>query len=137
MIRRKSLNSTLDVVLDEADDAFKVSKIKYTIFFNLCKKIQSVIVSATLPIEVLNITDKFMKDPTRILMKVEKLSLECITQYYVAIHDDFMKYDVLKDLYSSISVSQSIIYCNSVNRVMNLYDAMNEQGFLCVVFIVL
>ena len=70
-----------------------------------------------------------MRDPTKILMKVEKLNLECITQYYVAIQDDYMKYDVLKDLYSSISVSQSIIYCNSVNRVMNLYEAMLGEGF--------
>tara|TARA_B100001175_G_scaffold258395_1_gene226903 strand:+ start:6554 stop:7744 length:1191 start_codon:yes stop_codon:yes gene_type:complete len=133
MIRRKSLRTQYLklFILDEADEmlskGFKDQI--YDIFQYMPKEIQSVIISATLPVEVLNITDKFMKDPTRILMKVEKLNLECITQYYVAIHDDYMKYDVLKDLYSSISVSQSIIYCNSVNRVMNLYDAMNEQGF--------
>ena len=133
MIRRKTLK-TRDLklfILDEADEmlskGFKDQI--YDIFQYMPKQIQSVIISATLPNEVLDITKKFMVEPERILMKVEKLSLECITQYYVAIQDDYMKYDVLKDLYSSITISQSIIYCNSVNRVMNLYDAMVDEGF--------
>jgi superfamily II DNA/RNA helicase len=40
-----------------------------------------------------------------------------------------MKFEVLKDLFSMISVSQCIIYCNSVSRVSELYSAMIEEGF--------
>jgi len=133
MICRKALKTRnlKMIILDEADEmlskGFKDQI--YDIYQYMPESLQSVVISATLPHEVLDITTKFMRDPTKILMKVEKLNLDCIAQYYIAIQDDYMKYDVLKDLYSSISVSQSIIYCNSVNRVMNLYEAMLGEGF--------
>ena len=70
-----------------------------------------------------------MRDPVRIFVKTEQLTLEGISQYYVAIEDDRQKYSTLKDLYQYISMSQCIIYCNSVKRVSDLYDAMLEDGF--------
>jgi len=70
-----------------------------------------------------------MRDPIRISVKAESLTLEGIMQYYVAIEDDKQKYATLKDLYSFMSVSQCIIYCNSVKRVGDLYDAMIADGF--------
>jgi superfamily II DNA/RNA helicase len=70
-----------------------------------------------------------MRDPVRIYVKTEQLTLEGISQYYVAIDDDRQKYSTLKDLYAYISMSQCIIYCNSVKRVSDLYDAMVEDGF--------
>jgi superfamily II DNA/RNA helicase len=70
-----------------------------------------------------------MRDPVRIFVKAEQLTLEGISQYYIAIEDDRQKYATLKDLYQYISMSQCIIYCNSVKRVSELYDAMLEDGF--------
>ena len=70
-----------------------------------------------------------MRNPVKISVKTEQLTLEGISQYYVAIEDDRQKYATLKDLYSVISMSQCIIYCNSVKRVADLYDAMVEDGF--------
>jgi len=55
--------------------------------------------------------------------------LEGISQYYIAIENDQQKYATLKDLYSLISVSQCIIYANSLQRVSDLYDAMSTDGF--------
>jgi superfamily II DNA/RNA helicase len=70
-----------------------------------------------------------MRDPVKIKVKTEQLTLEGISQYFVAIEDDRQKYLTLKDLYSFMSVSQCIIYANSVKRVSALYDAMIEDGF--------
>jgi len=70
-----------------------------------------------------------MRNPVHITMKADELSLECIKQYYVALKNDIMKFEVLKDLFSMISVSQCIIYCNSVQRVSELYKAMVDDGF--------
>jgi superfamily II DNA/RNA helicase len=36
---------------------------------------------------------------------------------------------MLKQLFTIISVNQCIIYCNSVKRVIDLYNAMTEEGF--------
>ena len=70
-----------------------------------------------------------MRDPVKIIVKSEQLTLEGISQYYVAVEDEYQKYDTLKDLYSHISLSQCIIYCNSVRRVEELYDFMSRDGF--------
>jgi superfamily II DNA/RNA helicase len=70
-----------------------------------------------------------MRNPVKILLKAEQLTLEGIRQYYVALENDDNKYETLKDIYSSLTVSQSIIYCNSVKRVNDLYNAMNADNY--------
>lgn len=119
------------MVLDEADEmlshGFK-DKI-YQIFQYMPTELQVALFSATLPEDILELTSKFMREPARITMEAEKLNLECITQYYVALRHDGDKYDTLKDLFSAISVSQCIIYCNSIHRVTDLYRAMIDEGF--------
>ena len=42
-----------------------------------------VLLSATMPAEVLEVTKKFMRDPIRILVKKEELTLEGIKQFYI------------------------------------------------------
>ena len=133
MFRRKYLSGR-DIkilVLDEADEmlSFGFKDSIYNIFQFINENMQVALFSATLPPEILELTKKFMRDPVSITMEVEKLNLECITQYYVALRHDADKFDTLKDLFSLISVSQCIIYCNSVRRVSDLYNAMSEEGF--------
>jgi len=117
--------------LDEADEmlSFGLKTQIYNIFQFLDTDVQVVLFSATLPPEILAITEKFTRSPTKITMLAEKLSLECIDQYYIPLENDLHKYDCLKDIFSSISVSQCIIYCNSVGRVVDLYNTMRMEGF--------
>jgi superfamily II DNA/RNA helicase len=70
-----------------------------------------------------------MRDPVKILVKAEQLTLEGISQFYVAMENDEQKYETLKDIYGMISMSQCIIYCNSVKRVNDLYEAMQTDNF--------
>jgi len=133
MFRRRYLsgNDIRILVLDEADEMLSQGfqqKI-HQIFQFMPHDIQVAIFSATLPQEILDITKQFMRSPKEITMEAEKLNLECITQYYIALRHDGDKYDTLKDLFSAISVSQCIIYCNSIHRVTDLYKAMIEEGF--------
>jgi translation initiation factor 4A len=119
------------IILDEADEMLSTGfkDQVYNVLQNLRNDIQIALFSATLPDYIQSITSKFMRKPVKIFVKAEQLTLEGISQYYVAVEDDIQKYDTLKDLYSQISVSQCIIYCNSVKRVSDLYDAMTEDGF--------
>ena len=133
MLRRQQIGSKniKMIILDEADELLS-SGFKeqiYNIFQHLKSDVQVALFSATLPDYIHAITSKFMRDPVRIFVKTEQLTLEGISQYYVAIEDDRQKYSTLKDLYQYISMSQCIIYCNSVKRVSDLYDAMLEDGF--------
>jgi translation initiation factor 4A len=119
------------MVIDEADELLS-SGFKeqiYYIFQYLPSACQICLFSASMPLEVENLTEKFMKEPEKILVKSEMLTLEGIQQYHVALDSDGNKFDCLKDLYASLSVSQCIIYCNSIKRVDDLYEAMTADSF--------
>jgi superfamily II DNA/RNA helicase len=133
MINRKHLQtSNLKLlVLDEADEMLSAGFKEniYNIFQKFPSNIQVALFSATLPDEILVLTEKFMINPIKIIVKKENLSVACIKQYFIALEDDKSKYETLKDLFSMISVSQCIVYCNSVKRVIDLHKAMIEEGF--------
>ena len=133
MIKRRHINANKLklVIIDEADEmlsqGFKDQI--YNIFQNFNNDIQVALFSATLPQNIYTITDQFMRNPVKISVAAEMLTLDGIKQYFVALNDDVEKYATLKDIYQSISLSQCIIYCNSVKRVADLYDAMTEDHF--------
>jgi superfamily II DNA/RNA helicase len=133
MIRREKIKTDKIklVILDEADELLSsgFKEQVYNIFQYFSNDIQVALFSATLPENIFTITDKIMRDPIKVSIKTEMLTLEGISQYYVAVEDDRQKYATLKHIFSFISMSQSIIYCNSVKRVADLYDAMKEDDF--------
>jgi len=119
------------LVLDEADEMLSAgfNEQIYNIFQQLNTNVQVCLFSATMPPELHSLSDKFMRDPVRILVKSEMLTLEGISQFHVALETDHDKYATLKDLFTRISVSQCIIYCNSIRRVSDLTEAMINDGF--------
>ena len=133
MIKRRHINANKLklVILDEADEMLSsgFKEQVYNIFQYLNKNVQIALFSATLPNNIFQITNKFMRNPIKICVKAESLTLEGIKQYYVAVDDDRQKYLTLKDLYQHITLAQCIIYSNSVKRVVDLYEAMMEDGF--------
>lgn len=133
MIKRGHLNtSKIRVfVLDEADEMLSSGFMEqiYNIFQYLATSTKIALFSATIPSDIEALTTKFMNDPVKILVKSDMLTLEGIEQYYVALESDGDKFDTIKDLYGSITSSQCIVYCNSVKRVQDLYEAMVEDGF--------
>ncbi len=134
MLRRKKMNvSTVKVmVLDEADEMLSkgFKEQIYNIFYQLNEEtVQIALFSATLSSDLLEMSKKLLREPEKILVKSDALTLEGISQYYVLLDDEKSKYLTLKDLYSSINVSQCIIYCNSLRRVIDLYDNMREEGY--------
>ena len=133
MIRRKYLNTQYIklFILDEADEMLSqgFKEQIYNIFQYFNSNIQVALFSATMPSDILDLTSKFMRNPIQIIMKTEELNLECIKQYYIALPNDHVKYDTLKDLFTTVTISQVIIYCNSVKRVSDLYHAMTDEGF--------
>ena len=118
-------------IIDEADEMFKMgfkSQI-YDIYRNLPPQAQVVLVSATLPVDVLDMTRKFMNDPVRILVKRDELSLEGIKQFYVNVEKEEWKFDTLCDLYDSLTVTQAVIFCNTKQKVDWLATKMRESNF--------
>ena len=133
MMRRDRINSKNIklVILDEADEMLKTGfkEQVYNIFQFFSSNIQVALFSATLPSSLYPIVNKIMRNPIKICVKKEMLTLEGIKQYFIAVEDDRQKYLTLKNLFSYFSVSQCIIYCNSIKRVSDLYEAMKEDEF--------
>jgi len=133
MINRGVINmSTLRLfILDEADQmlnkGFKEQIIEILKF--VPEKSQIAIYSATMPNDILLLTKEFMKDPIKILVKKEDLTLEGISQYYISLETEQEKYETLCDLYKSISVGQSMIYCSSKKKVIWLSEKLSEEGY--------
>jgi translation initiation factor 4A len=106
------------MVIDEADQMFdKGFKDQiYEIFKFMPDTLQLCLFSATMPPEVLEITRKFMEEPKAILVKKENVALSGIDQYKIEM-DEEHKLATVKDLFELITMKQSIIFCNAVEKV--------------------
>lgn len=94
-------------------------------------EVQVVLCSATLPQEILAMTKKFMKSPVRVLVKRDELTLEGIKQFFVAVEKEEWKFDTLCDLYDTLTITQSVIFCNTRRKVDWLAEKMREANFTC------
>jgi translation initiation factor 4A len=133
MINRKVLNPEFikAFVLDEADEmlsrGFKDQI--YDVFTKMPSDIQVILLSATMPDDVLEVTTKFMRNPVRILVKKEELTLEGITQFYVMVEKEAWKLDTLCDLYETLTITQAVIFCNTRRKVDWLTERMQSKDF--------
>jgi len=118
-------------VLDEADEMLSrgFKEQIYDIFKCLPPSVQVALFSATMAPDILELTSKFMRDPVRILVKKDELTLEGIRQFYIAIEKEEWKLDTLCDLYETLTITQAIIYCNTRRKVDWLSEKMSERDF--------
>lgn len=80
----------------------------FCVFFFLQRIFQVVLLSATMPVDVLDVTNRFMRNPIRILVKKEELTLEGIRQFYINVQKDVRLHRVLRHgLAFKTSVSRS------------------------------
>uniref|UniRef100_A0A674GMM3 RNA helicase n=1 Tax=Taeniopygia guttata TaxID=59729 RepID=A0A674GMM3_TAEGU len=118
-------------VLDEADEmlsrGFKDQI--YDIFQKLSGNTQVVLLSATMPLDVLEVTKKFMREPIRILVKKEELTLEGIRQFYINVEREEWKLDTLCDLYETLTITQAVIFINTRRKVDWLTEKMHARDF--------
>jgi len=133
MIESGSLGvaSLRSFILDEADEMLSVGFKEqiYNIFRTLHPEVQVCLFSATMPPEILELTKKFMRDPVRILVKKDELTLEGINQFYVPLERDEWKLEVLIDLYETLTIAQCIIYCNTQRRADQLAVDLRKRDF--------
>ena len=117
------------LVLDEADEMLSQGFADqiYEIFRFLPRDIQVALFSATMPDDVLALTTKFMRNPTRILVRKESLTLEGIKQFYVAVEEEH-KLETLMDLYESVSIAQSVIFANTKRKVDYIAEQLNKSN---------
>jgi len=136
MIKRRNLRtrSIKMLILDESDEMLNkgFKEQIYDVYRFLPPATQVVLVSATLPHEILEMTQKFMTDPIRILVKRDELTLEGIKQFFVAVEREEWKFETLCDLYDTLTITQAVIFCNTKRKVDWLTEKMREANFTVV-----
>lgn len=111
------LGSASIVVMDEADKLLspEFQPVIEQLLGFLPPSRQVCLYSATFPVTVKAFKDRFLKKPY-IINLMEELTLRGITQYYAFV-EERQKVHCLNTLFNKLSINQSIIFCNSVNRV--------------------
>ena len=119
------------LVIDEGDEMLNqgFKEQLYDIYRFLPPSTQVILVSATMPKEVLDMTNKFMNEPVKILVKRDELTLEGIKQFFIAVEKEEWKLDTLIDLYNSLTITQAVIFCNSRKKVEWLANELRNAGF--------
>jgi superfamily II DNA/RNA helicase len=119
------------LVIDEADEMLSqgFQEMIHNIFNYIPKTTQVGLFSATFPEELIDLSEKFMDTPEKILVNKESLTLEGISQYHINVKHHNWKYDVLTDIYNTINIAQCIIYINSKNRLQEIYQQLNKDDF--------
>lgn len=119
------------LVIDEADEMLSIGfmEVLQNIIRCIPKTCQMCLFSATMPQEIVDLTENFMNNPEKLLINKDELTLEGIKQFYIDLKQYNWKFDVLYDIYETINVTQSIIYVNSKNVLNNLYDRLSRDEF--------
>ncbi|POS88311.1 eukaryotic initiation factor 4A-12 [Erysiphe pulchra] len=119
------------LVLDEADELLNrgFREQIYNVYRYLPSATQVVVVSATLPTDVLNMMANFMTDPVRILVQRDELTMEALKQYFIAVEKEEWKFDTLCDLYDTLTITQAVIFCNTRTKVNWLAKRMRDANF--------
>ncbi|KAG9669255.1 ATP-dependent RNA helicase eIF4A, partial [Aureobasidium melanogenum] len=132
MIERRALrtDSIKMFVLDETDKMLSRGFTEHIddIFQLLPQstRTQVVLLSATMPQEVLQIIIKFMRDPVRVLVEEDELTLN-IKQFYLAVETEGSKINSLFDLYETVTNTQAVIFCNTRRTVEWLTDEITNK----------
>jgi len=133
MLTRKAFNpkNIKLFVLDEADEMLSrgFKEQIHDVFTKMPYNIQVILLSATMPADVLDVTKKFMRDPIRILVKKEELTLEGIKQFYIMVGREDWKLETLCDIYQTLTITQAVIFCNTRRKVDWLTQQMHAKDF--------
>jgi len=125
------LGEVRTVVMDEADKLLSPEfQPLLEQLISMCHKDHQIMLfSATFPVTVKDFKDRFVKNPYEINL-MEELTLKGVTQYYAYV-EERQKVFCLNTLFSKLEINQSMIFCNSVNRVELLAKKITQLRYSC------
>jgi ATP-dependent RNA helicase DeaD len=118
------------VVLDEADrmlDMGFIDDIDY-IISNVPTNRQTGLFSATIDQSVMNVCNKYMKNPEKILVSKDEIALTQIKQYYVIVNPK-NKFQILCDILDENDVDRALIFCRTRRYTSKLADKLRTRRY--------
>ena len=129
--KRINYNNIQIITLDEADDILSDGlNDKLESIFSHLNHTQIILISATMTYNVFSFSKKFMKkDPIQLLLKNDEVILNLISQFYLDVETEDLKFETLLDLYNLVSTSQAIIFCNTIKKIEWLEEKLTQNNF--------
>jgi ATP-dependent RNA helicase DeaD len=128
--RTLKLDSLKMIVLDEADEMLNMGFREDidTILEKVPEQRQTILFSATMSKDILDITRKYQKDPIHIKVAHKELTVPSIEQYYLEVKDS-AKLEVLSRLLDTNDIKLSLVFCNTKRKVDELKTSLQSRGF--------
>lgn len=120
------------LILDEADqmlDDLFYKQIMCILEKGFPEKTRVALFSATIPDQVVEVANKILNDPVRILIPPDSVRLDGIQQFYINLDREDHKFECICDLYKNLNISQAVIFCNKRQKAEVLAEKMSAQGF--------
>jgi translation initiation factor 4A len=120
------------LIMDEADQMLEDKfheQVMCILDLGFPASTQVALFSATMPPEVVEVATRMLRDPVKILIPPEEVTLDGIKQFCVELPKEEWKIEALIDIYSQLNINQAMIYCNKRQRVEWLSEKLQAQGF--------
>lgn len=131
-MRRKTirLDHLKTLVLDEADEMLDMGFREDIdeILQSVPEERQTVLFSATMSREILDITKKYLKNPVKIKTTKSEVTVSSVKQYYLEVSPD-NKTDVLARLIDVNDFKLSMVFCNTKKKVDELAHDLTVRGY--------
>jgi ATP-dependent RNA helicase DeaD len=125
-----NLNRVKVVVLDEADrmlDMGFIDDIEY-ILSKAPSNRQTSLFSATIDQSVMNICNRYLKNPEKILVSKDEIALPQIDQYYMVVNH-YSKFETLCNVLNENHIDRAIIFCKTRTETSILADKLTRKGY--------
>jgi ATP-dependent RNA helicase DeaD len=131
-MRRRTLKmeTVKMVVLDEADEMLDMGFREdiETILVKIPEDHQTVMFSATLSPEILNLSKRFLKEPEFIKVIPKELTVPSIEQFYFDVKER-LKPDALSRLIDVYDPKLALVFCNTKKRVDEVVELLQGRGY--------
>lgn len=117
------------VVLDEADEMLDMGFLDDIRYILRCcpEQRQTLLFSATMPTQILRITQRFQKNPVHIKGDDGQTAFELISQFYCEVPQSKKANSVML-LMEKLNIKRALIFCNTKQMVDVLTEHLTENG---------
>jgi len=120
------------LIMDEADQMLEdlfYKQVMCILEKGFPEKTRVALFSATMPEQVIEVANKILNNPVRILIPPDSVRLDGIQQFYINLDREDHKFECICDLYKNLNITQAVIFCNKRQKAEILAEKMSAQGY--------